>query len=217
MSETNASKRATTAPVASEQTAGGPAAGERSSAHRRRDGGARDGRTGGGRTRTGGGRTRPRYGTCDHQTHAADLYGPPEYCDADTHPAAAYCPEHGGPDRAPRDPSRPRPGHPEAACGAREPPKAPWRPRAPRRELSRLPLPRLAGGGPHPGTPRRRRHRPPRASDDRAPGRVGGGAGARGGGGAPRLHLGGRRARGGPCERPPAAHPGAGDTHPGGD
>lgn len=28
--------------------------------------------------------TRPRYGTCDHQTHAADLYGPPEYCDADT-------------------------------------------------------------------------------------------------------------------------------------
>lgn len=42
--------------------------------------------------------TPTRYGTCDHQTHAADQYGPPEYCDADTHPAAAYCPEHGGPD-----------------------------------------------------------------------------------------------------------------------
>src|SRR3712207_9465965 len=56
--------------------------------------------------------------------------------------------------RISRDPTRPRPGRPEPACGAREPPKTPWRPRAPRRELSRLSLPQLAGGGPHPGTPR---------------------------------------------------------------
>lgn len=66
MSEPNASKRATTVPVASEQAAsgptaggpmaGGPTAGEPGSAHRRRDGGARD-------SRAGDGRTRPRYGT----------------------------------------------------------------------------------------------------------------------------------------------------------
>ena len=38
------------------------------------------------------------YGRCDYQTHHAGRYGPAEWCEADTHPAAAYCPAHGGPD-----------------------------------------------------------------------------------------------------------------------
>uniref|UniRef100_A0A9L0RAA2 Uncharacterized protein n=1 Tax=Equus caballus TaxID=9796 RepID=A0A9L0RAA2_HORSE len=94
----------------------------------------------------------------------------------------------GGPHRALRDPSRPCPGHPEAACGAREPPKSTWRPRAPRLELSRSSLPRLVGGAPTPGSAAP--PPPPRASDDRAPGRVGGGA--------PCVPLGGQRALDGP-------------------